>query len=242
MKNENSAAKRIFLTGAMFLLCLGVSVFDAGAQTSKKRTRRVRQPVVILPPVPQQQQTDPEIVSRAGEENQNQIFVQPASQNQATPPVDESDAEIKDLRKRVKSLESTKKNEYDEKQKRLLLNLDILTRAETRSESLRKQLFDMIEKESGIKTRIEQLENDSRPEMIDRSVAFAGSLRPEEIRDARRKNMASEKQNLQSLLTGIQSSRAALESNVQKSDQLVEKLRFKLEKDIDNALVEDEPK
>jgi hypothetical protein len=98
----------------------------------------------------------------------------------------------------------------------------------------------MIEKESTVKTRLEQIENDSRPEMIDRSAAFAGSLRPEEIREARRKNMASEKQNLQNLLTEIQNSRASLETNLQKSDVLVEKLRFKLEKDIDDALTADD--
>ncbi|MDQ3323628.1 MAG: hypothetical protein M3525_14520 [Acidobacteriota bacterium] len=241
MKSELSRVKRIFTIAAAFLFCLCLSSSAVDAQTSKRRTRRTLQPIVVPTPFPQG--GEPVVISRAADQqNENQIFVQPqpAPQNQAETS-ENSDDGMNDLKARVKSLESKNANEYDQKQKRLLLNLDILTRAETRSESLRKQLFDMIEKESTVKTRLEQIENDSRPEMIDRSAAFAGSLRPEEIRDARRKNMASEKVNLQNLLTEIQNSRTSLETNLQKSDALVEKLRFKLEKDIDDALT-DEPK
>jgi hypothetical protein len=99
----------------------------------------------------------------------------------------------------------------------------------------------MIEKENSVKTRLEQLEFEMRPEMIDRQIAFAGTLRPEELRDMRRKNLDIEKRNLQDLVTQIQSTRSSLELNVVKADQLVEKLRTKLEKDIDDALV-DTPK
>jgi hypothetical protein len=121
-----------------------------------------------------------------------------------------------------------------------MLNLDILTRAEQRAETLRKQLFEMIDKENQIKTRLDQIENDIRPEMLERSVAFAGSLRPEELRDNRRKNLEVDRNNLQKLLTEIQNTKSSLELNVQKADTLVEKLRFRLEKEIDKALA-DEP-
>lgn len=238
MKSENSGMKRIFTIAWAFLFCLCLSASSISAQTPKRKTGKTLQPIVIPTPLPPQ--AEPVVISRAEDrQNENQIFdsPQPAPQNQEAD--NNEDGGINDLKARVKSLESTRTNAYDQKQKRLLLNLDILTRAETRSESLRKQLFDMIEKEGTVKTRLEQIENDLRPEMIDRSAAFVGSLRPEEIREARRKNMASEKQNLQSLLTEIQNSRANLESNLQKSDALVEKLRFKLEKDIDDALAED---
>ncbi len=245
MKTIIRKSKGIFASALTFLFCLCVSFSVAEAQTAKRKTRRTARPVAILTPLPSPQQTEPEIISRAEDnQNENQIVVVP--QNQLTEPeslenkIDKVGDGIKDLKTRVKSLESGKTNAYDEKQKRLLLNLDILTRAETRSESLRKQLFDMIEKESTVKTRLEQLENDSRPEMIDRTVAFVGSMRPEELRDARRKNMQSERQNLQNLLTEIQSSRTSLESNLQKADILVEKLRSKLEKDIDDALAADD--
>ena len=73
-------------------------------------------------------------------------------------------------------------------------------------------------------------------------MAFAGSLRPEELRNMRRKNLEIERTNLQSLLTEIQRTKANLDQNVQRADILVEKLRNKLEKEIDDALVDDPEK
>ncbi len=151
------------------------------------------------------------------------------------------DRALSDLSERIRSLESGMKNGYDEKQKRLLLNLDILTKAEQRSESLRKQRFDLIDRESQIRTKLDQIENDIRPEAIERSVALMGTLRPEEIRDSRRKYLEAERKNQQALLTEIQATRAALEQSVLRSDTLVEKLRTKLEADIDKALDADKP-
>jgi len=148
---------------------------------------------------------------------------------------------VAELAERIKKLEATQASTYDEKQKRLLLNLDILTRAEQRSESLRKQLFEMIEKENAVKSRLDQLEFDSRPEMIERTLQLAGSMKPEEIRDNRRKMLNAEKANLNALLVEIQSTRANLASNLLKAEQMVEKLRAKLEKDIDDSFLKDEP-
>jgi len=133
------------------------------------------------------------------------------------------------------------KNGYDEKQKTLLLNLDILTRAEQRSESLRKQRFELIEKENTIQTRLDQIEYDVRPEMVERSVALTGSLRPEELRENRAKSLEAEKQKLTTLLTEVQNMRASLEVSVKNADDLVERLRTKLEKDIDSAISDDKP-
>jgi hypothetical protein len=243
MKGEIRKSKNVFAIVAMILFCLCFSE-TANGQSAKRKRKRASRPVtttasIILP------QTEPEIISRAeDDQNQNQVIIQPTLPE--APPetfddkIDKINTGVTELKTRVKSLETTKTNEYDEKQKRLLLNLDILTRAETRSETLRKQLFDMIDRENQIKTKLDQIENDIRPEMLERSVAFAGSLRPEELRDNRRKNLEVDRRNLQNLLTEIQNTKASLELNVQKADTLVEKLRFRLEKEIDKALA-DEP-
>ena len=107
---------------------------------------------------------------------------------------------------------------------------------------MRQQLIDLVEREATIKTRMERIENDLRPEMIDRMVAYAGSLRPEELRERRRQTLEWEKNNLQTLLLQVQANKTDLELNVQKADRLVDKLRFKLEAEIDKALAfEDEP-
>jgi hypothetical protein len=123
-----------------------------------------------------------------------------------------------------------------------LLNLDILNRAEQRSESLRKQLFEMIEKESTIKTKLDLIEMSIRPEAIEREVSLAGTLRPEDLRALKKKQLEVERTNLQSILGEIQRTKLTLEQNLNRSDAMVEKLRVKLEKEIDDALADDPSK
>ncbi len=225
------------------LLCVLVSISVTNAQTSrrKKTVQAVASPTPTLLP-----QTVPEIISRAEDiPSENQIIITenpPPSETQTLEEkIDKFNTRMKEMNTRIKSLESTRKNEYDEKQKRLLLNLDILTRAEQRAESLRKQLYELIEKENSVKTRLEQVEYNLRPEMVERSATFAGSLRPEEIRDQNKKSLETEKAKLDSLLAQIQVNRTNLEDNVQKADAMVEKVRAKTEKEIDDALAEDKP-
>ncbi len=217
------------------LFCGVIWTSEAVAQTSKKKKKAV----TTSTPIPIQ--TVPVVISRADEfPNDDQVIVTENPQNRTQNSEDRETAGMDELEARIKLLESSKKNDYDTKQKRLLLNLDILTRAEQRAESLRKQLFEMIEKENTIQIRIEQLNYDLQPAMIERYAAIAGSLRPEQIRDARKRSLESEKRNLENLMSQIALSRKSLEDNVFKSDSLVEKLRSKLEKDIDEALVEKE--
>lgn len=242
MKLTNKKLMPTFL--AIIAVAAGVFAFysETSGQTPRRRTTL---PQPNTSPTPKPNTDVPEVISRANDYVSNPQIVEPETQTAETTeqPV-ESETEklnkrIKELNSRIQSLEGNKQNQYDEKQKRLLLNMDILSRAEQRAESLRKQLFEVIDKESSIQTRLDQLSFDLRPEMLERSVAFAGSLRPEEIRDTRRKTIESEKRKLESLLTQIQNSRISLEANVQKADELVEKIRFKLEKVIDDALAED---
>lgn len=219
-----------------FVILLSIFCININAQT----TRRTNTSKPVATPTPNREV--PEIISRADDLlNSNQIIVQPIEVPQ-NPPEESDDMEsrIKQLNKRIKTLESTKENQYDQKQKRLLLNLDILSRAEQRADALRKQLFDLIERENEIQTKLDQLNNNLRPEAIERSVSFAGSLRPEDLREQRKKSLEIEKTNLTNLLTEVINNKTNLQENVQKADSLVDKLRLKLEKDIDDALADDE--
>lgn len=213
-------------------------VFLAAEGTEAQVTRSERRSIPIASPTPPA--NEPMIISRADDfpdENSQPAQVETVAVPIPSPVASGSVSE--DLESRIRSLEAGRKDDYDAKQKRLLLNLDILTRAEQRSESLRKQMFEMAEKESAIRMKMDALESDMRPEMIDRTLAFAGSLRPEELRAARKKNLEAERTNLQNLLNEVQKTRANLDQNLIKADALVEKLRLKLEKDIDAALADD---
>jgi predicted nucleic acid-binding Zn-ribbon protein len=143
------------------------------------------------------------------------------------------------LNDRLKKLEAGQNTSYDDRQKRVLMNLDILTRAEQRADSLRKQLFDMIEKENSLRARLDQIEYDIRPEIIERALQLGGSMKPEEIRENRRKSLTAERANIQSLLAQVQTTRTNLEGSLLRAEQMVEKLRAKAEKDIDDSLQQD---
>lgn len=213
---------------AFLLLVIGTLASSLTAQNKRTKPKPLATPPVI---------TGAEIISQGGDNVELEpVLVEKTPAK--TPPT--NSARIKDLNERVKKLESSRGGTYDDRQKRVLMNLDILTRAEQRADSLRKQLFDMIEKENNIKTRLEQIEYDIRPEVIERTLQIAGSLRPEEVRENRRKSLTSERTNLQSLIGQVQATRASVETSLQKAEQMVEKLRAKAEKDIDDSLQQDD--
>lgn len=214
----------------LFIMILATLALSVSAQNSNKKPKPLATPPVI---------TGAEIISQASD------IPEPSpspSEKTVSKPTNTNSSRISDLDERVRRLEVAGNDDHDLQQKRLLMNLDILTRAEQRTESLRKQVFEMIDKENALKTRLEQLEYDIRPEVIERTLQIAGSLRPEEVRENRRKSLASEKANLESLLSQVQTTRASLEISLQKAEQMVEKLRAKAEKEIDDSLnKEDEP-
>lgn len=230
---------KIFLLIFIVSFCL-VGFSETNAQTARKKRSSIPQPVGT--PVPTSTLIIPEIVRQA---DQTDFTTLPNDENQTVEETEDVDAlkeKVNALNAKIRSLESRNKTEADAKEKKLLLSLDILSRAEQRSESLRKQLFEVIEKENAVKARIDQIDYDMRPEMIDRNAALTGSLRPEDVREARRKSLESEKTNLESLLAQIQSNRSKLEQSVERADYLVEKIRLKFEKEIDDALVDEDQK
>lgn len=225
---------RFFTHGRLSILVLTLGVFSTGlsAQTTTKKPKPLATPPPVL--------TGAEIISRAGDYIVSSPPVTKPEEKKDEPVAPDSSELIKQLNERIKKLEDGQKSSYDEKQKRLLLNLDILTRAEQRSESLRKQNFEMLEKESAVRSRLEQIEIDMRPEAINRSLQMMGSMKPEEVRENRKKSLEAESKNLQTLLMEIQTTRANIYANLQKADQMVEKLRTKLEKDIDDSFLKDD--
>lgn len=240
----NGLALRRFRSIHLIALLMAVSVLAAAADIEGQTNRRRRTATPIPAPSATPPSSEPQVISRADQfpdENSRAIPPDPNEIKTGVGADNASVVSLENLGNRIKNLEAARKEpvaDPDEKSKRLLLNLDILTRSEQRSEGLRKQVFEMIEKENTVRTKIDSLEYDLRTESIDRSVAFVGSLRPEEIRASRRKSLDSERINLQSLLTEIVKTRASLEASLQRADSLVERLRLKFEKEIDTSLAD----
>lgn len=116
----------------------------------------------------------------------------------------------------------------NDKQKNIAASLTLLASAEQRAEIMRKQLIELIEKETSLKTRQVQLEEDMRPESIERALNPIGSTRTVEIRDTRRRVLETERRGVESLLIQTTQSRIRLEDDVRQADLMVSKLRQRL--------------
>ena len=118
-----------------------------------------------------------------------------------------------------------------EAQQRQTFDLQRLMYAEQRADNLRKQLLETQTKEIELQTRLEQVEFELRPDVIDRTAGMSGSTRPEEMRDLRRKTLENEKKRLLSQLEILRNNRVRLEVVVPQADAEVDRLREKLDED-----------
>ncbi|GIU81340.1 MAG: hypothetical protein D6687_06885 [Acidobacteria bacterium] len=233
--------KQRFTKQLFYALLLTIFAISVQAQQTSPKRKSNSVPITTDQII---NQTQPEVIPLPDESDKTQ-----ANKSQTENKQDSELVESKrtsELRKRVEEissrldfLESSRKNELTEKQRRLLLNLEILSRAEERAESLRQKLFDLTEKESAIRLRLNQIELESTDEAINRSIALMGGLRPEVLREQKRKSLESEKNNLLNLLNQIENHKLKLQENISKADALVEKLRNRLETQIEEALQEE---
>ena len=174
-------------------------------QTRDKPSRRVTNPARRQPTVPARATTAP-AVSAAAQESPDVRLVSAADEQtpaeesaprrnarrtgRARRGAEDGDAapEEENLRATVNTLSTQvtrlagEVNQLKDQQ-RTLVNLERLTRAEQRAEGLRAQLRDVVEKESALQGRREQLEYELRPENIQRRAAMTGSLNPSALRD-----------------------------------------------------------
>jgi hypothetical protein len=116
-------------------------------------------------------------------------------------------------------------------------NLDLLTRAEQRAELLRRTLLELTEKETSYRARLMQLDDDMRPDSIDRALSGVGTTRTSDLRELRRRQLDNERRGVELLLGQAAANRARLEEDVKQADALVARMRQRLlpliEKEID---------
>ncbi len=87
-----------------------------------------------------------------------------------------------------------------------------------RATSLRAQLLETQAKQAELQMRLQQLEEDLKPETIERSLAGVGSTHPEELREARRRQFEIERKGVQAQLEILAASRARLEAAIARAD------------------------
>lgn len=81
-------------------------------------------------------------------------------------------------------------------------------------EQLRSQLSDLEAKETELQARLKQLDEDLRPENIEKFFALSGSTHPEDLRAERRRQLESQKASVQAQLDQLAASRTRLEAAI----------------------------
>ncbi len=89
---------------------------------------------------------------------------------------------------------------------------------QNRAASMRAQLVETQARQAELQMRLQQLEEDLKPENIEHSLAGVGSTHPEELREARRRQFEIEKKGVQSQLEILATSRARLEAAIASAD------------------------
>lgn len=92
------------------------------------------------------------------------------------------------------------------------------TNPDERAAGLRAQLVDVQAKQAELQSRLQQLDQDLKPENIERSLAGVGSVHPEELREARRRQLEIEKRGVQSQLEALAANRSRLEAAIARAD------------------------
>jgi chromosome segregation ATPase len=114
---------------------------------------------------------------------------------------------------------------FTEKQQRLVLAMEFLTRQEERLGNLQRTQIELVEKQGATRAKLAQVERDLYPQSIERSTAFEGSTKTEEIRESRRTTLQNERTSLRALLTQIDSNLQETSEAVREAQQLVQRLR-----------------
>jgi hypothetical protein len=233
-----------FLRQTAFLLSLivllSLCVVDAGAQSRRRRrSRRVRRPPVVRPvvtnpaiaaPGSEQEAIGPDgerIISTADQTTETELVTEAGSpkKNTSTRPADMQQT-INQLSNQVDRLNDklTQMQQND----RTLIDMERLTRAEQRAESLRAQQLDTESKLADAQSKLEQIEYQLRPENIERAAGY-GTTHPEEAREARRRQLENEKSRVLAQTKILETSRARLETSVATADAEVDNLRQRIE-------------
>src|SRR5688572_6905614 len=91
------------------------------------------------------------------------------------------DATLNDIADKLIPVFTKAKDAAAETQGRISSSFTLLTQAEQRAEMLRRHLLELIEKETLYRTRIAQLDEDARPENVERTLNPYGTTRTTEL-------------------------------------------------------------
>jgi DNA repair exonuclease SbcCD ATPase subunit len=232
-----------FLRQTAFLLgvLMVISLFsiDADAQRRRKRrARRVTRPPVVRPVITNPAIAAPGAEQATGPDGERIISTADQSESQPDSPQPKKSGATKgsnapDMQQTINALSNQVDRLNDkltqmQQNDRTLIDMERLTRAEQRAESLRAQQVDVESKLADLQARLESIDYQLRPENIERAAGY-GTVHPEEARDARRRQLENERSRVLAQIKILETSRTRLETSVATADAEVDALRRKIE-------------
>jgi hypothetical protein len=223
----------------LIALVFGLSLFVdiTNAQNRRRRSRRTARPVVTNPTIAapgQEASSDEAKIVRTADESEAQQADSTSSTANSKTTTRKTPTEQEKMQQTIDTLSnqverlSDKLTEMQETDK-TLLDMERLTRAEQRAENLRAQLIDAETKLGDLQARLEQVDYSLRPENIERATAGYGTLRPEDLRESRSRQLQGEKVRIQSQIRILETSKVRLEQSLLIADAEVDRLRQRLE-------------
>jgi chromosome segregation ATPase len=220
-----NSIRRLVTAILALILIAGFLLVDTSAQKRRRRRRTSSAPRIENPAIYQPSPAD-NTNSAADTSNNDTAAAQPARKTGEQDP-EAMKKTIRTLSVQVDKL--TDKISQMEESQRSLVDLERLSRAETRSAALRAELRDVQAKQSDLQAKAEDVDYALKPENIERSTSGYGTTHPEELRAQRRQQLENEKQRLRKQLDQLAASEARLNEAIAASDAEIDRLRKKLD-------------
>jgi hypothetical protein len=112
-----------------------------------------------------------------------------------------------------------------EKQQKLILGMEMLTRMEARVQSLQKSQIELTEKLNSVRSKLAQIEIDLRPRNINNSTTYAATTETEELRENTRQKLERERTSLSQLENQINNNLAETGAVLREAQMTAERLR-----------------
>jgi len=115
-----------------------------------------------------------------------------------------------------------------EKDRQINTIQDLLTKEEQRGEGLQLHLIEIAEKEEPLQARMDQLNQNLRPERIENIMAGVGSVHPEEAREELRRRINTERSRVQTQLELLRQDKMRTLASLRTTDEAIQRLKMKL--------------
>lgn len=115
--------------------------------------------------------------------------------------------------------------QLDDRQRKLILALEVLNRLEASLANMQKLRLDLTERQSRFRINLATVTDDLQPQSVDRYVALRGTTDAEGLRDIRRGALEKERRELSQVLSEITRELYATEADLRRTEQQVRTLR-----------------